>query len=155
MESFPYYFSMQKILISASGLSSMIANYEEPAMPSNSTKKKPSTKKRTVQFHMIKGNFFRVIHADGAWGGFNPAGDSIHMTIFSERIPIPTQITHSIEQSNRLGKELRDERQARDGIVRELEVDIVLDLRAAEGMHKWLADKIERLKEIQKKRLAP
>ena len=39
--------------------------------------------KRTVTFDYIKSNLFRVIHADGVWGGIAPTG-KIHLSFFND-----------------------------------------------------------------------
>ena len=51
---------------------------------------------KELEFDFIKSNFFRVIKADGAFGGISPNG-SIHMALYSERSAIPTKTFHSLE----------------------------------------------------------
>jgi hypothetical protein len=104
---------------------------------------------KSVQFHYLKSSAFRVVHADGVFGGVSPGG-FIFMSLFSERPPIPDTTTHEVKDG-RIGDELTEERISRNGIVRELEVGVVLDLRTAAALHDWLAQKIELLTEAQKK----
>src|SRR4051812_31841440 len=82
---------------------------------------------REIDFDLIKSNWFRVIHADGAIGGVGPQAN-IHMALYSERRAIPTKIVHVLENSQQLGPEVRSKRQGRAGMVREVEVDVVLGL---------------------------
>lgn len=92
-----------------------------------------------LSLHFIRSNYFRVVHADGAWGGITPHGD-IQMGFYSERGPIPRKIVYKIDEQGRLGEEL--EREIRDGPVRELEVGVVVSLSTARSLRTWLDDKI-------------
>ena len=97
-----------------------------------------------LRFDLIKSNFFRVIHSDGAWGGITPQG-KIHMAFYNERPAIPKQVTHEVTAEGNLGAEIADERIARDAIVREVEVEVIMDLETAKRLREWLDDKIQRL----------
>ncbi len=105
--------------------------------------KKPKMPKE-IEFDYIKSNFFRVIRADGAFGGLAPNG-AIHMGIYSERQPIPQKVVHAV-QDGQLGPELLDKRQGRKAVIREMEVDVVLDIGQAIGLRQWLDDKIDQYK---------
>ena len=94
---------------------------------------------RTVEFHYIKSNGFRVVHTDGAWGGPTPHG-YIAVTFYSERAPLPQLLVRELDSSGRLGKEVS--RKSRNGYVREAEVQVMMDLRVAEGFVEWLQNKI-------------
>lgn len=95
----------------------------------------------TVKFDFIKSSLFRVVHADGIFGGMTPKGD-IFMSFFSERFPIPTSVVHELKPSGELGPEVRSEREGRKGLLREVEVGVYCDLEVAKAVHKWLAEKI-------------
>ncbi|MGI0085429.1 MAG: hypothetical protein ACREBQ_10140 [Nitrososphaerales archaeon] len=95
-----------------------------------------------AKFDFIKSPMFRVIHADGVFGGMTPRG-SIFLSFFSERFPIPTTIVHEIRSSGELGDEIRSEREGRKSIVREVEVGVQLDLGVAKAFLLWLQQKIE------------
>lgn len=97
-----------------------------------------------VRFFYIKSNHFRVVHVDGAHGGLTPSG-LIQMALFNDRIPIPQQTLHPVtvtDAGKKLGAELQDERVARDGIVREVEVEALMAISVAKTLHTWLGDKI-------------
>lgn len=98
----------------------------------------------SVQIHFIKSSSFRVIHCDGAWGGRSPNGRFIHLALFSERLPIPQQITHEITPEHSLGSEVS--RVAREGFVREIEIDAVMTPEIAEALGKWLLQNVEKIK---------
>ena len=101
---------------------------------------------KTVRFHYIKGPAFHTLHVDGVIGGITPRGE-IHLAFYVERMPIPTQTEHTIKADGSLGEEIRDLRVARQGIIRELPVDIMLNAEAAERLHDWLGRHVEMLKQ--------
>ena len=93
----------------------------------------------SIEFHYIKSNSFRVVHADGVWGGLTPRG-YISMSFFSERNPIPRRITYDVTPEDMLGQETG--RDSRSGFIREVEVEVMVDLDMAKSLIRWLEDKI-------------
>ncbi len=93
-----------------------------------------------ISFDYIKSNQFRVIHVDGVHGGATPKGHAIQMAFFSERAPIPKRETYGLV-GGKLGE--RKEKVERDAIVREVEVEVIMDLETAKAITKWLGEKIE------------
>jgi hypothetical protein len=92
-----------------------------------------------VPFHYIKANDFRVVHVDGAIGSVTPRG-LIHAALYSERLPIPWMSTHRIKPDGQLGPpEAQD---IRSGLVREVEVSLMLDRGTAESLRNWLTEQI-------------
>ena len=106
---------------------------------------------KEIAFDFIKSNYFRVIRADGAFGGIAPNG-SIHMGLYSERHPIPTKIVHGVvkdaESHSLLGAEITSKREVRKSIVREMEVDAVMDITQALALRQWLDDRINQYQQI-------
>lgn len=96
--------------------------------------------KDKISFDYIKSNQFRVIHVDGVHGGATPKGHAIQMAFFSERAPIPKRETYGLV-GGKLGE--RKEKVERDAIVREVEVEVIMDLETAKAITKWLGEKIE------------
>lgn len=97
-----------------------------------------------LDYHFIKSNYFRVIHADGVWGGLTPRHD-VQMAFFNERQPIPQKTTVQVT-----GNELKESsRQGRIGIVREMEVEVVFNIETAKAMRAWLDQMIEQHAKIQ------
>ena len=88
---------------------------------SKKTTRRTAKRPTEIAFDYIKSNFFRVIHADGAFGGLAPNGN-IHMALFSERQAIPTKVVYSVEGTG-IGPEISDKREEREALVREVEVD--------------------------------
>lgn len=107
--------------------------------------RKPKLPKE-IAYDFIKSNFFRVVHADGVFGGLAPNGN-IHMQVYSERKAIPQKTVHAVE-SGELGPEIHAKRQERKAVVREVEVDVVFNIAQAEAMRAWLADKIDTFQKI-------
>lgn len=99
---------------------------------------KKSRKKPTeIRFHYLKAPTFRTVPADGAIGGMTPQGQ-FHIGFYSERVPIPKETVHEVSAEGALGPEIRSKRQALVGIVRELQVDIVLSVPEARVLRDWL-----------------
>lgn len=92
-----------------------------------------------IRFDYIKSNFFRVVHADGVHGGVTAKG-GLQVAFFSERKPLPKTETYRIHQGHVgecVGAEIRE------AIVREVEVEVLMNLSMAKAMYQWLGDKIE------------
>src|SRR5205807_2031151 len=94
----------------------------------------------------IKSNFFRVIKADGAFGGLTGNG-SLHMALYSERSSIPTKLVHRVVDGQ-LGPEIREKRKGRKAIVREVEVDVTMDIAQAVLLRNWLDEKIAQFQQV-------
>jgi hypothetical protein len=99
-----------------------------------------------VKFHYIKGNFFRVIHADGVIGGLTPHG-GIFLSLYSERGAIPQVIEQAVNPDGTLGDEKG--REGKEGIVREVEVGVMLNERTARGIAEWLIKQAKILEAVQ------
>jgi len=110
--------------------------------------KKPvdSKEKKTIDFDYIKSNQFRVVHADGIHGGVSPNGCFIQMAFFSERAPIPKRETFKLG-ADKLGDKVGTEQ--RDAVVREVEVEILMNISTAKSICKWMDEKIQQLEHIQ------
>jgi hypothetical protein len=90
--------------------------------------------------HYIKSTHFRVIHVDGALGGRSPRGQ-LHISVFSERSPLPQVVTHRLNGDGTLGEILRVE--GKQNVVREVEADLVMDLETAQKLSEWLQKRLE------------
>ena len=89
-----------------------------------------------------KSAFFRVIHADGCFGGINPRG-MVHCAFYSERNAIPRRTAIPIVDGRAGPEEVVE---SRSGLVRELEVDVLMDLNTSVAFYIWLRDKMEHLR---------
>lgn len=90
-----------------------------------------------IQFHMLKSSGHRVVYVDGVFGGVSPRG-VIHMALFSERFPIPQTIVHEVV-GGKLGTEV--ERRGREGVVRDVEVSVIMRPDTAVAVARWLLEK--------------
>lgn len=105
---------------------------------------KDHASQREIIFSYFKSRFFRVIHADGAWGGVSPRGD-IHISFYNERMAIPDKSKLVVSET---GQVQIEEVEHTSEIVREVEADIIVDLTTAIQLRKWLDDKIKALQAI-------
>jgi hypothetical protein len=90
----------------------------------------------------IKSCDFRVIHVDGAIGSITPRG-LIHAALYSERMPIPRLMVHPIGADGNLSPPV--EQDTRPGVVREVEVGLMLDRNAADALRLWLEQQVAEL----------
>lgn len=96
-------------------------------------------KKQTMDVHYLKTGSYRTFHVDGLFGGITPSG-KIYTELYIQRYPTPKIITHEIKDSvmgdeiNRVGKE---------GIIREIEAGMVMDVEIAKIFRDWLSKKID------------
>jgi hypothetical protein len=94
----------------------------------------------SVKFHYVKSNLFRVIHVDGALGGITP-GREIFVSLFSERAALPKMIEIAVSPEGALGEEI--EREGKEGLVREMDVGIVLNVNAARQLIKFFQNQVK------------
>jgi hypothetical protein len=106
----------------------------------------PTNDIQPIRFRFIKGNFFRVIHADGARGGIDPRGH-IQFALYNERRPIPRVTAMEVRDGQPTPERIEEEE---PGMVREVEVEIIMELDTAVSFHRWLGDKIETLRGLLK-----
>ena len=107
-----------------------------------------SGQQTSIDFHYIKSNSFRVVHADGVYGGPTPRG-YIVVNFYSERAPIPQKITQELTPPGQLGEEIGQE--GKVGIVREVEVGVTIDISHAKSLIQWLQEKVD----VIEKQIAP
>ena len=96
-----------------------------------------------VTFHLIKGSQFRNIYLDGAYGSLSPH-NKIHVTLYAERNPIPQRITFDVAD----GLEAETSRECKDGVIRDVEANLVMDPSTAQLMIELLQACIAEHKEF-------
>lgn len=111
-------------------------------------KKSISSDPPRVNFHLVKSPEFRSVHVEGMYGGISPHG-YINGAVYTERGALPQLIVHAVDDRGVLGKELKDERAGKTGIVRELQVNLVMDEKVARGVAKWLNERADELKRLR------
>lgn len=103
----------------------------------------PSHDQQELNFTYYKSSYFRVIHADGAWGGVTPRGN-IHISFFNERVALPDKSVVFVSGKTRMAVK-PEEPHAESTFVRELEVDVIMDLPTAISVRDWLTNQIDNL----------
>ena len=93
-----------------------------------------------IKVHQVKSGLFRNIHVSGAFGGMTPQGD-LHVALYSERTPIAQEITLMVGQDGTFVDEDREKRIQREGLLRELEVGLVMSPEVAEVIGQWLMER--------------
>ena len=95
---------------------------------------------KSLTFHYLKGPDFRTIHVDGAIGGLTPSGH-LHIAFYCERAPIPQIVTQKINADGSLGDVLKQT--VKEGVVRQMETDIIVNEDTAKNIKVWLDQKLE------------
>lgn len=122
--------------------SSMDENTEMPQIDSE----RDEQRQIEVNFRYIKSNLFRVVHIDGALGGVTPRGN-IHISLYNERPAIPDG--GKLTVSSTAGEIIKPEQYiGKGGIIREIEVDVMIDLPTAQQLKAWLERQIKALQEM-------
>ncbi len=105
------------------------------------------------QVNYLKSNDYREVHCDGLVG--NPiTPERLWISFYSERFPIPRVVGFQSDVKD--NQVTIDETQSpvfmdsRQGLVRNVEFGIYLDLGVAEKMHDWLGKQIEQMRNMRK-----
>ena len=93
-----------------------------------------------VSFKYTYAEQFKVLYANGVWGGPNAHGDIV-MNFFIERQKPPEETTHIILPEGKLDEKSRTPK--KDLLIREFQTSVILNLSIAKSVREWLNDKIE------------
>lgn len=104
----------------------------------------PTSPDVSVPFHYLKSNHFRVVFAEGAVGGPTPRGH-LAFALYNERQAIPRQTAIDFKDMQPSPERYVEGRQ---GMVREVEVEVIMDVTAAEAFHEWFGNKLDEMKEL-------
>ncbi len=104
-------------------------------------------KQAKFKFKYVIPDHLQDCYVNGAWGGVTPRGE-IHMHLYSERHPIPLEITHNVKKNGTLGKS-REVVMGGD-VVRLVQSSMVFDLKTAIAIRDWLSKMIEAFEEQEK-----
>lgn len=109
--------------------------------------KPTKAKSDTLEFHYQKSPQYRTIHADGAHGGPTARG-YLAVTFYNERSTIPRRGSRTVEMGENgepigLGPEAVEE--GLEGVMRQLEATVLLDLNAARELASWLVRHVAQL----------
>ncbi len=93
---------------------------------------------KEIVVNYIKTSNYRSYHIDGIYGGVTPNG-KIYAELFIQRSVTPKSIKYKV-QDGILKEEI--ERMGKEGIVREIESGVVMDIETARIFKDWLDSKI-------------
>lgn len=100
---------------------------------------------QTIEFNYIKGNYFRIVHADGVMSNGTPHGN-LFLGFYSERFPLPDSQTFEINEEGRTISEVVEKRKINsNGVMREVEVGVMLDIELAKVLVLSLSKLIRQL----------
>ena len=102
-----------------------------------------------IEFHYIKNSDFKTVLADGTITSLTPAG-YINMNFYLERFPIPDTISREVKDGI-VGAEI-NRISNRKGIIREVNVGVVLDITTAKGFVESLNDLIKKFDELSQRK---
>jgi hypothetical protein len=100
----------------------------------------------SVKFFYQKSQFFRVIHADGVMGGLTPHG-LLHFGFYSERPAFPQSQVHNFSPEGVMSDPVSTE--GKDGLVRELDVDVIMSRKTAIEFRDWLDTRIKEFETLE------
>lgn len=103
---------------------------------------------KKVKFFYSKSSLFRVVLADGAWGGLTPELN-IFFALFNTRPPIPQILAQRIQEDGTLGEEIPESRVTKDGILREVEVGVTMTPENVRSLIDFLKGRLEQIDKIK------
>lgn len=106
-----------------------------------------------ITFYNKIGSTFRQVHVDGAFGGISPKG-LLNLNFFSERFAIPKQTEYVIKEDNSLDK-IKDSDDSKEGVIREYEFGVLLNLEAAKRLEVLLQETIKELEKLENNNANP
>lgn len=97
----------------------------------------------TIDVNYIKSAQYREVSCDGAVGGPTP-GNKLWVGFYTERLPIPRVVQHTLKSSGSSGEFQIDTDvppvplDSRSGIIRNMEFGLYLTQDTAAELHAWL-----------------
>ena len=105
---------------------------------------------QSIKFKYKFNKDYNTIYVNGAWGGITPQGQYIVANFYLERVGVPISEERTLTESGNLSEDVSfkpDDLQ--QSLVRFVESGIVINLKSAKTIHKWLGQKILELESIQ------
>lgn len=106
-----------------------------------------------LRIEYIKSHAYRMVRADGAFGGTSPRLE-LFISFYNERFPIPKVLVYKRTDSGAPGEEIQEDRESKEGIIREVEVGITMDLPTAKSFAAWLTQKVGELEKTREQVLS-
>lgn len=98
-----------------------------------------------VKFVFVKSPDYKMIAANGVWGGVTPQGQ-LKLDLFVDSVDMPEFITHNILKDGRLGEEI-ERKPSGKIITRELQIGVLLPINIAETIAKWILATLQEVKD--------
>ena len=125
-----------------------MATKKTPIKNNNSSEKKTSSQIKKVDINYLKTNNYRTYHVDGIFGGLTPDAKKIYIELFVQRSATPKRVQYEVVDG-RIGEETGD-REGLEGLVREVESGLIMDVEVARVLRDWLSRKIESVDKEEK-----
>jgi hypothetical protein len=106
-----------------------------------------SMEQKKITIHNKISPNYKEIHVDGGYGGLTPKG-FINVSFYAERRPIPTSTEHEVTEHGNLGKILSNSPDSKEGILREYEFGIYMDLTTAKNLAQFINGKVVELEKL-------
>ena len=105
---------------------------------------------REIEFHYLKSNRHAEIKVDGALGGVSPMGESMFISVYTERAAIPKKIVQKWNEDGSLGEVLNEKTESIDGVViRSVEATLHLTIDQARLLHKGIGEQISIFEKVR------
>jgi len=105
------------------------------------------SKKSEIEFHNKINSNYREIHVDGAHGGIT-SRNFINLSFYSERFPIPKSSKYEVNQDRTIGNLMANSEDSKNGIIREYEIGVYMDIRTASEIAYFLLDRVKELNKL-------
>lgn len=97
--------------------------------------------KNQIVIHNVKSADYRQAHADGASVGITPSG-YFNLNFYGQRASIPKSTIFNINPDGSLGDLVGISEDSKEGIIREYEFGVYLDINTCLSLKKVLEEKI-------------
>ena len=105
--------------------------------------------KQKVTIHNQISPNYKQVHVDGAFGGLTTRG-LINLSFYAERLPIPKSSDFEISEQGTVGTLLTNSEDSKNGIIREYDFGVYMDINAAKSLIEFLSQKVSDLENALK-----
>lgn len=101
-----------------------------------------------IGIHYQRSRHYRTINADGAQFGITPRGN-LQFTLFTDQAPLPEYVLHDVTPEGKLGDPVEEVK--KEGIVREVAVNVIMDINTATAFMEVFQQILEKAQRIRRK----
>ena len=95
------------------------------------------SKKKEIEIHNLKNPLYRSVYADGVIGSITPS-NKVSLSFYASRKTIAKSERYQINEDGTLGKLIEKSEDSKKGVVREIEFNVFMDRKSAEGLYVFL-----------------